>query len=343
MHGNISASNSSILLDNNTLTLSGTHTFSDQIIISSTYDESSLSGGNIVLQSGSTLDLSNVSELTIKLAFINSDISNITDDTKYNIILAENGSNIVLLSDPENQVILDSSGEQNRFVRWTLDASSLTLYASDNSNNVIDNDYIFDSQQDNMFMQELKNALPGSNAADFKNNIGLLSKEQVEAMLDRILDHPKERDSAIVQVALHQTLTDINKVAMNAISNRLLNTSSSQTIASAGDEGDVSKYGVWVRSSINQSKDKVNRKRAEYFSSYKTRGHSNTIGADGLVSDNLIVGAAYTNAYTSIKPKDQNIGNVDKVRTNMFSLYGAYNIPNYDWYLDSTVSCREFY
>lgn len=336
VQGDVSASNSSILLDGNTLTLSGTHTFSDQITISSTYDASGLSGGNIILQSGSTLDLSNVSELTIKLAFINSDISNITDDTKYNIILAEDGSNIVLLSDPENQVILDSSGEQNRFVKWTLDTRSLTLYASDDS----DNDYVFDSIQNNTFMQELKNASSDSLAQEFKNNIRLLSKEQVEDMFSRILDHPKERSSDIVRVVLHQALTDTNRTAINIIRNRLLSTGPSNAIASAGDE-DVSQYGVWARSSINQSKDKVSGKDSEYFSSYKTRGNSNTIGVDGLLRDNLLIGAAYTNAYTSIRPKDQNIGNVDKVRTNMFSLYSAYNIPNYNWYLDNTVSYAE--
>lgn len=268
VQGNVSAGNSSILLDNNTLTLSGIHTFSDQITISSTYDESSLSGGNIILQSGSTLDLSNVSELTIKLAFINSDISNITDDTKYNIILAENGSNIILLSDPENQVILDSSGEQNRFVKWTLDPSSLTLYASDDSDNVIDNDYVFDSIQNNTFMQELKNASPDSLAQEFKNNIGLLSKEQVEEMFSRILDHPKERSRDIVRVALHQALTDTNRIAMNVIHDRLLDTSS--TVVAAGDENE-NKYGVWARSSINHSKDKVSGNNTAYFSSYKTK------------------------------------------------------------------------
>lgn len=73
----------------------------------------------------------------------------------------------------------------------------------------------------------------------------------------------------------------------------------------------------------------------------RQKGHSNTIGFDGLICDNILLGSAYTNAYTSIRPKDQNIGNVDKVRTNMFSLYGAYNIPNYNWYLDGTVSYAE--
>jgi len=338
MQGNISANNSTIILDTNTLTLSGINTLSDQITISSTYDESSLSGGNIILESGSTLDLSNVSELTIKLAFINSDISKINDDTEYNIILAEDGSNIILLSDPENQIVLDSSGEQNKFVRWTLDARTLTLYASDDSNNVIDNDYVFDSEQENIFMQELKNALPASLAQEFKNNIGLLSKEQVEGMLSRILDHPKERNSEIIRVALQQTLTDTHKAAMNAIHNRLLNTS--LTVVAAGDE-DISKYGVWARSSVSHSKDKVSGKKSEYFSSYKTRGHSNTIGFDGSICDNLLIGVAYTNAYTDIRAQNQNIGNTDKVRTNMFSLYSAYNIPNYDWYLDGTLSYAE--
>ncbi|WP_218459868.1 autotransporter outer membrane beta-barrel domain-containing protein, partial [Rickettsia sp. TH2014] len=350
--GNISASNSSIILDNKILTLSGINIFTNQLMINTTYDESSLSGGNIILAPGSTLDLSNVSELIVKLSFINSDISKIADNTIYNIILAEDGSNIVPLNDPEHQIILDSSGEQNKFVKWKLDASALTLYAYDDSNNVIDTDYVFDSAQDNMFMQELKHVTTNSDAEEFKKNIGLLDKEQAEEMLSRILDHPKERDSAIVQVALHQTLTDTNKVAMNTIHNRLSNTGlgMSQAAIAAGDEDmcgcndniyEESKYGMWARSSINHSKDKVSAKNAEYFSSYKTKGHSNTIGLDSLICDNILLGIAYTNAYTSIRPKDQSIGNIDKVRTNMFSLYSAYNIPNYNWYLNSTISYAE--
>lgn len=167
-------------------------------------------------------------------------------------------------------------------------------------------------------------------------------------MLSRILDNSKERDSAIVQVGLHQTLIDTNKTAMNAIHNRLLNTGPSPAVASAGDEDtcvcndsiyeDSDRYGMWARSSINHSKDKVSGKNVEYFSSYKTTGHSNTIGFDGLICDNLLLGIAYTNVYTVIKPQNQNI---DKVRTNMFSLYSAYNIPNYNWYLNSTISYDE--
>lgn len=42
--------------------------------------------------------------------------------------------------------------EQNKFVKWKLDASSLTLYVYDDSNNIIDTEYVFDSEQDNMFM-----------------------------------------------------------------------------------------------------------------------------------------------------------------------------------------------
>ncbi|WP_241773778.1 autotransporter family protein [Rickettsia asembonensis] len=352
--GNISANNSTIILDNKILTLSGINIFTNQLMINTTYDESSLSGGNIILAPGSTLDLSNVSELIVKLSFTNSDISKIADNTKYNIILAEDGSNILPLSDPEHQIILDSSGEQNKFVKRKLDASSLTLYAYDDSNDVIDTDYVFDSVQDNMFMEELKHVTTNSNVEEFKNNIGLLDKEQAEEMLARILDHTKERDSAIVQVALRQTLTETNKVAMNAIHNRLSNTGlgmSQAAIAAGGDNAcrcndniyEESRYGMWARSLINHSKDKVSGKNAEYFSSYKTKGHSNTIGFDSLVCDNILLGIAYTNAYTSIRPKYQNIGNIDKVRTNMFSLYSAYNIPNYNWYLNSTISYAESY
>ncbi|WP_186787958.1 hypothetical protein [Rickettsia parkeri] len=337
MQGDMSVSNSNLDLGGNTLTLEGTTTFSNQIIINGTYNVSNLSGGNIVLASGSTLDLSNVHNLLVKLSFINSDISNIDDGTKYNIILAENGSSIIPLSDPDNQIQLDSSGEHNKFVKWILDPKSLTLYVSDNSNNVIDKDYVLDSQQDKTFIQELKHASLQSDAQKFKNNIGLLSKKQVEDMLSRILDHGKQRDSDIIRVVLQQTLTGTHNSAMLAIHNRLIG---APLITSAGDD-DMDQYGVWSKASINHNADKVNGKVSEYFSSYKTRGHSNTIGLDGLVCDDLLLGVAYTNAYTKIKPQNQNIGNVNKARTNVFSLYSSYSGQNYNWFLNSTISYAE--
>ncbi|QWB86737.1 hypothetical protein JRD95_00791 [Rickettsia parkeri] len=337
MQGDMSVSNSNLDLGGNTLTLKGTTTFSNQIIINGTYNVSNLSGGNIVLASGSTLDLSNVHNLLVKLSFINSDISNIDDGTKYNIILAENGSSIIPLSDPDNQIQLDSSGEHNKFVKWILDPKSLTLYVSDNSNNVIDKDYVLDSQQDKTFIQELKHASLQSDAQKFKNNIGLLSKKQVEDMLSRILDHGKQRDSDIIRVVLQQTLTGTHNSAMLAIHNRLIG---APLITSAGDD-DMDQYGVWSKASINHNADKVNGKVSEYFSSYKTRGHSNTIGLDGLVCDDLLLGVAYTNAYTKIKPQNQNIGNVNKARTNVFSLYSSYSGQNYNWFLNSTISYAE--
>lgn len=223
-----------------------------------------------------------------------------------------------------NHIQLDSSGEQNKFVRW-LDAVSLNLYAYDDSNNLIGNNYVFDFKQDNV--------LPNSSALEFKNNLDLLSKEQVEEMSSRILGHPKKRDSDIVRVALHQTLADTNKTAINAIHNRF----NSSPLVVAGDD-DIRRYVVWARSSMGHNKDKVSGKLSEYFSGYKTKGHSNTTGCDSLICDNLLFGAAYTNAYTNIRPQNQNIGNTDKVRTNMFSLYSAYNIPNYNWYLGGTIS-----
>jgi len=156
-----------------------------------------------------------------------------------------------------------------------------------------------------------------------------------------VLSSAKDRKGEIIRAALRHALTDTHNSAMSAIHSRLSN---GPLRVAADDDvvgGDTWQHGVWARASISHSKDKASNKTAEYFSGYKTKEHSNTIGIDSLINDNLLLGLAYTNAYKSIKPQNQNAGNVDKARTNMFSLYGSYNIPNYNWFVDGTISYAE--
>lgn len=208
--------------------------------------------------------------------------------------------------------------------------------------NIKYNEDVFNSAEDKEFAQQLSKALPGSDAYKFGASFDELSNEQVKEVFSKLLDRPKERNSEIIRTSLRHVLTDIHNSAMSAIHSRLSN---GPLIVATGDDDDVAgdtwQHGVWARASISHSKDKANNKTAEYFSGYKTKGHSNTIGVDSLINDNLLMGLAYTNAYTSIKLQNQNAGNVDKARTNMFSLYGSYNIPNYNWFVDGTISYAE--
>ena len=204
-----------------------------------------------------------------------------------------------------------------------------------------DEEYVFDSAKDKKFVQQLIKALPDSDAEKFGDSLDELSNEQVKEAFSKLTDRPKERNSEIIRAALRHALTDIHNSAMSAIHSRLSN---GPLIVAAGDDdvaNDTWQHGVWARASISHSKDKASNKTAEYFSGYKTKGHSSTIGVDTLINDNLLLGLAYTNAYTSIKPQNQNAGNIDKARTNMFSLYSSYNIPNYNWFVDGTISYAE--
>lgn len=204
-----------------------------------------------------------------------------------------------------------------------------------------DKEEVFNSPKDKKFAEQLRKALPGSDAKKFGNSLDeLIEEQQVKEAFSKLIDRPKERNSEIIRAALRHALTDTHNSAMSAIHSRLSN---GPLVVAAGDDvaGDTWQHGVWARASISHSKDKTSNKTAEYFSGYKTKGHSNTIGVDTLINDNLLLGLAYTNAYTSIKPQNQNAGNVDKARTNMFSLYSSYNIPNYNWFVDGTISYAE--
>lgn len=204
-----------------------------------------------------------------------------------------------------------------------------------------DEEYVFNSSKDKKFVEQLNKALPGSDADKFGESLDELSNEKVKEAFSKLTDRPKERNSEIIRAALRHALTDAHNSAMSAIHSRLSN---GLLIVAAGDDdvaNDTWQHGVWARASISHSKDKASNKTAEYFSGYKTKGHSSTIGVDTLINDNLLLGLAYTNAYTGIKPQNQNAGNVDKARTNMFSLYSSYNIPNYNWFVDGTISYAE--
>ncbi|WP_341790865.1 autotransporter outer membrane beta-barrel domain-containing protein [Rickettsia endosymbiont of Gonocerus acuteangulatus] len=202
-------------------------------------------------------------------------------------------------------------------------------------------EYVFNSSKDKKFVEQLNKALPGSDADKFGKSLNELSNEKVKEAFSKLTDRPKERNSEIIRVVLRHALTDAHNSAMSAIHSRLSN---GPLIVAAGDDdvaNDTWQHGVWARASISHSKDKASNKTAEYFSGYKTKGHSSTIGVDTLINDNLLLGLAYTNAYTGIKPQNQNAGNVDKARTNIFSLYSSYNIPNYNWFVDGTISYAE--
>lgn len=203
-----------------------------------------------------------------------------------------------------------------------------------------DKEEVFNSPKDKKFVEQLRKALPDSDAEKLGNSLDeLIVEQQVKEAFSKLTDRPKERNSEIIRAALRHALTDTHNFAMSAIHSRLSN----GPLAAAGDDdvGDTWQHGIWARASISHSKDKTSNKTAEYFSGYKTKGHSNTIGVDTLINDNLLLGLAYTNAYTRIKPQNQNAGNVDKARTNMFSLYSSYNIPNYNWFVDGTISYAE--
>ncbi|WP_342225065.1 autotransporter outer membrane beta-barrel domain-containing protein [Rickettsia endosymbiont of Urophora cardui] len=203
-----------------------------------------------------------------------------------------------------------------------------------------DKEEVFNAAKDKKFAEQLNKALPGSDAEKFSESLdGLIEEQQIKEAFSKLTDRPKERNSEIIRAALRHALTDTHNSAMSAIHSRLSN--GPLVVGDDDVAGDTWQHGVWARASISHSKDKASNKTAEYFSGYKTKGHSNTIGVDTLINDNLLLGLAYTNAYTSIKPQNQNAGNVDKARTNMFSLYSSYNIPNYNWFVGGTISYAE--
>ncbi len=123
--GNLTAKDLTIDLGTGQLKYGGDAKLTGELKLYSLYDSSKSAGGNIEIQSNSKLDVSQLDKLHIIIAG-RTDINKISDDTKYTLISSVDGNGVSALD--LSKITLDSV-EQNRFVSWTIDPSSLTLHA----------------------------------------------------------------------------------------------------------------------------------------------------------------------------------------------------------------------
>ncbi|MFV9901855.1 MAG: autotransporter outer membrane beta-barrel domain-containing protein, partial [Rickettsia conorii subsp. raoultii] len=74
------------------------------------------------------------------------------------------------------------------------------------------------------------------------------------------------------------------------------------------------------------------------LSGYKSNSTGGTVGFDSWVGDDFLLGVAYTRADTKVKQKNNNVGDKSKVQSNIYSLYGLYNVPNKNWFFEGIAS-----
>jgi len=320
----ITGSGTTLTLGANQITYPGTGSFTDTLILNTTFDGSTNAGGNILIKSGSTLDLSGVSTLNLVVTATNFDINNISPDTKYTVISAETAGG--LKPTPAGNVKITVNND-NRFVDFTFDASTLTLFAEDASEEVIKKEFTGVTQTS---LELMANATNGSDARQALNNLGSLENPQiVEAVSHLIQDvvKPSEVVAACSQAISGNILGNLTSI------NTRISTAQAAAVA-AGDEDMNAQFGGWINPFIGNA----TQKKIQNISGYKSDTTGGTLGFDALINDDAVLGLAYTRAETDVKLKDAKSGDKNKVRSNIFSVYGLYNLPYNNFFVEGVAS-----
>jgi outer membrane autotransporter protein len=345
--GNLAAKDFTVDLAANQLKYTGQAQLTGKIELVTAYDTSSGAGGNIEVQTGSKLDLSKADELTIKVK-AQTDINKIPKEgAKYVVISSVNGNGLVAID--HSKIKLDPTGEQNRFVQWSMDSSDLTLYITDISKEVTAKGIADTSlpQEDREFYTQLNNVTDrNSSAAQFMNNIGRMDREHALQAMDRILpgnEHPigeslvRNPTSEIIGGLIAQADTQItatrmgNSVPMQNAASAVDSENATSAIGSGDD--DTLRYGVWGSPFYGTACQETYKG----VSGYKSKSAGGIVGFDGLVNDNLLLGAAYSRINTQMSHQDKKIGDKTNGKTNIFSLYSLYNLTN-NWFTEAIAS-----
>ena len=335
-NSNITGSGTTLTLGASQVTYTGTGSFTDTLTLNTTFDGAAKSGGNILIKSGSTLDLSGVSTLALVVTATNFDINNISPDTKYTVISAETEGG--LKPTPEENVKITINND-NRFVDFTFDASTLTLFAEDIAEDVIDEDFepggplanIPNAANIKKSLELMEQAPIGSDARLAFGNWGKLNPiQKADAVTHLIQDVVKPSD----------TIAAINnQVILSNISSSLINLNARMdaiqpAAVAAGDEDRDAKFGAWISPFVGNATQKMRNN----ISGYKSDTTGGTIGFDGLANDDLALGVAYTRADTDIKLKNNKTGDKNKVESNIYSVYGLYNVPYENLFVEAIAS-----
>ncbi|MCC8369069.1 MAG: autotransporter outer membrane beta-barrel domain-containing protein [Rickettsia endosymbiont of Oxypoda opaca] len=174
-----------------------------------------------------------------------------------------------------------------------------------------------------------------NNAADHADNSVM---QQMEEQINKPADEPIARgaEQVLTNARVHNAerasmvVRGHNQLIMSVIDQRMNTNASSKAlgIVGAGDETD-NQHGIWVSPFIGNSVQKF----SAGISDYKSKNSGVTLGYDSFVSDNLLLGYSYTGAITKIKYKNEKLGDESKVRSNIYSIYGLYNVPNKNWFI----------
>ncbi|WP_341753928.1 autotransporter domain-containing protein [Candidatus Tisiphia endosymbiont of Dioctria rufipes] len=327
--GNLAAKDFTVDLAANKLQYTGQAQLTGKIELVTAYDTSNGEGGNIEVQTGSKLDLSKADQLIIKVK-AQTDLNKIPKGgAQYFVISSVDGKGLVAIDN--SKVSLDSTGEQNRFVKWSMDSSDLKLYITDISNKVLVKDSAKYAPHEQEFVnKQLLNAT--GDAAKFRDQLGKMDQKNTHLAIEKLLPGNEHSigESLAKTSAIMGTL--ISQTAIQIASRQYMRMHNPASAIGSGDDDQVM-YGVWGSPFYGTACQEM----YEGVSGYKSKSAGGIVGFDGLVNDNLLLGAAYSRINTQMSHQNQKVGDKTNGKTNIFSLYSLYNFPN-NWFTEAIAS-----
>ncbi|WP_341756861.1 autotransporter outer membrane beta-barrel domain-containing protein [Candidatus Tisiphia endosymbiont of Nemotelus nigrinus] len=310
------------------------------------YDTSKMAGGNIEIQKDSKLDISQLDKLKIKV-IARSDINKISEDTTYTLISSVNKDGII--GKDKIDIDLNTDAEQNRFVKWSIDHDTLTLRAKDVSKEELgkfkekleeklkeNSDGKSDDGSDSLseqlkLVEMFMHAEQGSDAANCNNHIGNMNEDKVGELFKRLLPGKK----ASIEQSPMNVISEVMTLTSLAVNNQIaVRIDGQKPIAAIGAGDDDKKmYGVWASPFYGTANQKIQ----QGVSGYNMKSAGLIVGFDGLVHDNLLLGAAYSLIDTKMSHKNQKNGDKTNGTTNIFSLYGLYQFAG-NWFAEAIAS-----
>ncbi len=322
-NSDLTGSGTTISLGTSQITYTGQANFSDQLTILANYDAETQDCGNILITAGSKIDLSQVTDLQINFTAPAIDITQIDENTKYRLISSEDGNGLVVL--PIDRINITLNDQQNRFVKWFIDESSLTISAADTSKEVLKKEV---KEIHDPLVKEAMEAL----LSDNNNDKDVVEKHQYSPAVGEVVNQlgrvDKDRTPEIIKPLIQNKINPSTVVRIhtkvNNIVNATLNTRMNNFVAEAAGDETETKLGVWVSPFIGNSEQKIKGD----VNDYKAKSRGATVGFDGFVTDDLLLGTSYTRAYTIMKHKNDKLGDENRVKSDIYSLYGLYDVPN---------------
>jgi outer membrane autotransporter protein len=317
LEGNITGTNATFNLSSSGLAYSGTATLTGNTTIMLSVDPANTAQiGQIAVKAG-TLDFSGASFINLALAtdHIRDVIGN-----EY-VIFKEDGGQVIDMNG-----ITPNAKDDNLRIKWEYDALKRSIKAIDNTGELLPPDF-----------EDVTSPLPGSPYDDFLDKIAVLPEDERDLLWDD-LRNPTNTTPPLRDIK-EITSTVIDSGIMNSITNSTLSRVNNRVRAmgAGDDEAEESKdnlYSVWLSPLYAKTSQKPHNKVAGYNMKSggiivgidTTTGESKINIAEQAVTSSLI-GASITYIDSTVKYKNEKVGDRSKIKSYIFSLYGVHDLP----------------